>query len=90
MSRYIRKEDIMAVANSFIFTDKAQRKQYMVFLEYCIDNAPTAYDLDKVVRELENIKLVRVEQCHEDYEIEIMTERNFNDAIEIVKRGGVK
>lgn len=52
-----------------------------------IDEQPTAYDLDKVVRELEDMKLVRVEQCHEDYEIEVMTESNFDDAIEIVKRG---
>lgn len=54
-----------------------------------IENQPTAYDLDNVVQELKDMKLVRVEQCHEDYEIEIMTENNFDDAIEIVKRGGV-
>lgn len=88
MSRYIRKEDIMAVANSFIFTDKAQRKQYMDFLEYCIDNAPTAYDLDKVVRELEekydNIPI------QYDYNYESGLEDGYEEAIEIVKRGGVK
>lgn len=38
MSKYIRKEDIISVANGFTFTDKAQRKQYMDFLEYCINN----------------------------------------------------
>ena len=32
-----------------------------------IENQPTAYDLDKVVQELKDMKLVRVEQCHDDY-----------------------
>lgn len=53
------------------------------------ENIPTAYDVEKVVAELENMKLIRVEQCHDDYEIEVMTNNNFVDAIEIVRKGGV-
>ena len=50
---------------------------------------PTAYDIGKVVEQLEEKRLIRVEQCHEDYESEVMTESNFDDAIEIVKGGGI-
>ena len=53
-----------------------------------IDEQPTAYDVEKVVKQLEDMKLIRVEQCHGDYEIEVMTINNFVDAIDIVKNGG--
>lgn len=55
-----------------------------------IDEQPTAFDIEAVVKKLEEMKLIRVEQCHEDYEIEVMTASNFDDAIEIVRKGGVK
>lgn len=87
MSSLISKKDVVNVAKNFMFTDETQKRQYMDFLHYCLDNTPIAYDLGKVVSELEDMKFVRVEQCHEDYEIEVMTESNFDDAIEIVKRG---
>lgn len=51
---------------------------------------PTAFDTEKVVEQLLNMRLIRVEQCHGDYEIEVMTESNFDDAIDIVKKGGVE
>lgn len=41
---------------------------------------------EKIIKKLIEMKQVRVEQCHEDYEIEVMTERDFDDAIEIVKQ----
>ena len=41
--------------------------------------------LECVIERLEEMKLIRVEQCHDDYEIEVMTESNFDDAIEIIK-----
>ena len=53
-----------------------------------IDEQPTAYDVEKVVKQLEDMKLIRVEQCHGDYEIEVMANNNFVDAIDIVKNGG--
>lgn len=87
MSYLISRSEAVKVAKGFTFTDETQKRQYMDFLHYCLDNTPIAYDLSKVVSELEDMKFVRVEQCHEDYEIEVMTESNFDDAIEIVKRG---
>ena len=87
MNDLISKTDAVNVAKGFTFTDETQKRQYMDFLHYCLDNTPIVYDLGKVVSELEDMKFVRVEQCHEDYEIEIMTESNFDDAIKIVKRG---
>lgn len=53
-----------------------------------IEEQPTAYDVEKVVKQLEDMKLIRVEQCYGDYEIEVMTNNNFVDAIDIVKNGG--
>lgn len=55
-----------------------------------IRNQPTAFDTEKVVEQLLDMRLIRVEQCHGDYEIEVMTESNFDDAINIVKKGGVE
>lgn len=57
--------------------------------EIAIEAWNTRKPLERVIERLEDIKLCRVEQCHEDYELEVMTERNFDDAIEIVKRGGM-
>lgn len=55
-----------------------------------IKNQPTTFDTEKVVEQLLDMRLIRVEQCHGDYEIEVMTESNFDDAIDIVKKGGVE
>lgn len=55
-----------------------------------LDKQPTAFDTEKVIAELKDMRLIRVEQCHGDYEIEVMTESNFDDAIDIVKKGGVE
>ena len=59
-------------------------------LKEMIENQPTAFDTEKVVEQLLDMRLIRVEQCHGDYEIEVMTESNFDDAIDIVKKGGVE
>lgn len=50
----------------------------------------TAFDTEKVVKQLLDMRLIRVEQCHGDYEIEVMTESNFDDAIDIVRKGGIE
>lgn len=52
MKKFVNKESVLEVAKGFIFTDKTQKRQYMDFLEYCLDNA-IVYDLDKVIKELE-------------------------------------
>lgn len=48
---------------------------------------PTAFDKEKVVEQLLDMRLIRVEQCHGDYEFEVMTESDFDDAIDIEKNG---
>ena len=48
----------------------------------------TRTPMERIVERLLNMKLIRVEQCHEDFELEVMTERDFDDAIEIVKEEG--
>lgn len=53
-----------------------------------IEEQATAYDVEKVVKQLEDMKLIRVEQCRGYYEDEVMTNNNFVDAIDIVKSGG--
>ena len=45
----------------------------------------TRKPMERIVERLEQMKLIRVEQCHEDYELELITEGHFDDAIEIVK-----
>lgn len=71
-------------------TNDARDKAMYNFAMNRIIEQPIAYDVEAVVKELEEMKLIRVEQCHEDYEIEVMTASNFDDAIEIVRKGGVK
>lgn len=39
MEKLINKKSVLEVAKGFTFTDKAQEKQYMDFLKYCLDNA---------------------------------------------------
>lgn len=58
-----------------------------VVKDMCIEALEKNFKLEEVVARLEEMKLIRVEQCHDDYEIEVMTESNFDDAIEIVKEG---
>lgn len=49
----------------------------------CINDQPTAYDLDKVVRELEEYIPQEIEMSHERY----LQYLALDKAIEIVKRG---
>ena len=41
MNDLISRKEVKAIANTFTFTDKTQERQYMDFLNYCLDNAPT-------------------------------------------------
>ena len=74
---------------NLIYCDGLGRRGLEAVLK-TLKEQPTAYDIEKVVEQLEDMKLVRVEQCYGDYEIEVMTNNNFFDAIDIVKRGGVE
>lgn len=39
MEKLISKESVLEVAKRFTFIDKTEERQYMDFLEYCLDNA---------------------------------------------------
>ena len=52
-----------------------------------IEYFPTAYDADKVIEQLENVSFVDVDEEYADDGQRMLF---LHDAIEIVKRGGVK
>lgn len=101
MGRLIDSDDVVKVfANRFAEIVKKQlpcdtATEQRILYETCynmakyeIDNIPTAYDVEKVVEELEE---EREEILYSnDYEIEIINWclDNFDRAIEIVERGG--
>ena len=39
MEKLINRQSVLEVAKGFVFTDKTQKRQYMDFLKYCLDNA---------------------------------------------------
>ena len=64
---------------------------------YLLKNQPTAYDIDKVVEELEikeNEAVLKAPNTSDlqnpDYQKWMMKSYGFKDAIEIVKQGGVR
>lgn len=70
------------------------------FKEFLVDKQPTAFDVDKVVSELERKRDYHYKQMEEvDFEKDIFAQHIFeeehnrgiglNEAIEIVKRGGI-
>lgn len=70
--------------------DNTNNEEYVPFVHYedmvnCVKNIPTAYDVDKVVEELEEAKH---EICLSDDDLEHY-QNGIDNAIEIVKQGGV-
>lgn len=98
MSDLIRREDVIKLVNQFVFglCKKQNDEVRKTFIKY-IEKMPTAYDIDKVVEELEEIinpkemHFCRVAKgicIHDEDDIECIdcvAER----AIEIVKQGGL-
>lgn len=79
--------------------DNTNNKEYVPYVHYedmvnCVNNMPTAYDIDKVVEELEKQRDI----IFQDTDSEIKTVRTnawnkidiLNKAIEIVKQGGIR
>ena len=52
--KLVRQEDVLAVADDFVFTDEKQKRQYMDFLEYCLNSAPVACDLNAMINTIKN------------------------------------
>ena len=90
------REAILNEDNDLIIAIQNQQSAYMITLRL-LDNEPTAYDVDKVVKELEERKALHERLV--DYETKngTVTEKYqhikaidvLNDAIEIVKQGSV-
>ena len=90
MSDLIRKSDVIKLINCFAFSlYKEQDYKIKKVLKEYIEKMPTAYSVDGVVEELEKIRAKKTcnkEKCDTK---EICRICVVDDAIEIVKNGGV-
>ena len=82
-----RKETYNELIESIDWLRERDYELYCVIgdsIRVCLDEQPTAYDVDKVVEELETNKqnALEVEESIKEYNV-------WNEAIEIVKQGGV-
>ena len=90
MNDLIRREDVIKLVNQFVFgLCKDQNDEVRRTFNKYIEKMPTAYDIDKVVYELENLKDEYDHSCLDDaYErgAEAGAKWIKKKAIEIVKR----
>ena len=95
MSDLIRREDVIKLVNQFVFgLCKDQNDEVRKTFNKYIEKMPTAYDIDKVVEELEQKKeeVQRMRNtCVALSDLEVCDIENvtYERAIEIVKQGGV-
>ena len=95
MSDLIRREDVIKLVNQFVFgLCKDQNDEVRKTFNKYIEKMPTAYDIDKVVAELEQKKeeVQRMRNtCVALSDLEVCDIENvtYKRAIEIVKHGGV-
>ena len=86
MGRLIEESSVIEVAEKFTFTDENERRKCLDFVRYCVKNSKTAYDIEKVVAELENAYPIN------PYPNDFSNGRDMaiRKAISIVKAGGVE
>ena len=98
MSDLIRREDVTRLVNQFVFgLCKAQNDEVIKIFNKYVEKIPTAYSVDKVVEELEEIKgstcdgksCSECEYTSDCFEGEQSEKVAIDKAIEIVKQGGV-
>ena len=95
MSNLIRREDVIKLVNQFVFgLCKEQNDEVRRTFNKYIEKMPTAYDIDKVIAELEQKKeeVQRMRNtCVALSDLEVCDIENvtYKRAIEIVKHGGV-
>ena len=95
MSDLIRREDVIKLVNQFVFgLCKEQNDEVRRTFNKYIEKMPTAYDIDKVITELEQKKeeVQRMRNtCVALSDLEVCDIENvtYKRAIEIVKHGGV-
>ena len=86
MSDLIRRKDVIKLVNQFVFGVRKEQiyEAKKTFIKY-IEKMPTAYDVEKVVAELEKLPNREADYYYAHSNDVIDRE----DAIEIVKQGGV-
>ena len=91
MSDLIRREDIIKLVNQFVFDlCKDQNDEVRRTFNKYIEKMPTAYDIDKVVEELESFaKLAEDRWTNGTSKYAYQEHKCWVKAIEIVKHGGV-
>lgn len=95
MSDLISRSDVIETANKFSFTDENDRRKYLDFLDYCLKETKTAYNVDKVIEQLQE-KVREAEEAADrqtsfDYKMmDYCTAQAFSEAVEILKDGGIK
>lgn len=87
MSDLIRRKDVIKLVNQFVFGVRKEQiyEAKKTFIKY-IEKMPTAYDVDKVVEELEKLPNREADYYYANSNDVIDRE----DAIDIVKRCGVE
>ena len=58
-----------------------------ILISLLIDEQPTAYDIDRVIEQLEKVSFIDVDEEYADDGQRMLF---LHDAIEIVKKGGIK
>ena len=89
MNRLIRDTDIIRKLNNLIEAIEAEPENARYAIIVAVEGIDGAYDVEAVVRELED----EMNKCYSGYEetcgIKLIAEgRGYEHAIEIVKRGG--
>jgi len=65
MGRLIDENSVIENADKCTFTDENERRKFLQFVKYCVEQSETAYDVDKVVTELEEVKYYSEDGVHE-------------------------
>ena len=75
----------MEVAEKCTFTDENERRKYLDFVRYCVEQSKTAYDVEQVVEQLED-------KIDPTWKYDYLGGRKdaFVESIEIVRKGGVE
>ena len=86
MNDLIRREDVIKLVNQFVFgLCKEQNDEVRRTFNKYIEKIPTAYSVDKVIKELENAKTINIDV---GFGTIYKTIRK-DVVVEIVKQGGV-
>ena len=91
MNDLIRREDVLKLVNQFVFgLCKDQNDEVRRIFNKYIEKMPTAYDIDKVVEELENFsKLAEDRWTNGTSKHAYQEHKCWVKAIEIVKQGSI-